>query len=284
MELHRVLRAHLSRSEYIRKRSGYYEQENRHRAQDLMYATLMRQKFYNAKLKANELSLIEAENRKMREQEQLAKQYTADRNAQKQEEAEERKAMRAEDQYAADIHAAKLAEKYGVEKEGCLLKASHARQRAAMAVARVHNIEVEADQRMFLLEQHREIIEKELKNKCLEAFKKMNLITGQSFKKPGLIKLPPDQDSQGLQKYFAIVARDRNSTKFAQAKSSFDTVVDPKSFDGQQKTKLALKLGSLLGCDPHKVMVQLTPRNMPMPTPRLPGTRGYGQPFTRPSN
>ena len=54
-----------------------------------------------------------------------------------------------------------------------------------------------------------------------------------------------------------MVERESNSSKFAEAKSAFDTVVDPRSFDGQQKSKLALKLGSLLGCDPHKVHKQL---------------------------
>jgi hypothetical protein len=264
------------------KRSGHYEQENRHRVQDLIYATLKRQEYYNMKLKANQSELIENETRKMREQEHKAKQFMVEMVAQRDSEKAERENMKAEDQYTADIHAAKLAEKYGVEKEGCFLKASYARQRVARAVAAVKAIETEAYMRQGLMEQHKDVIEKELKNKCLEAFKKMNLITGQSYKKT-YAPLPADDEPERLAKYFAMMERQSNSTRFAQAKSAFDTVVDPKSFDGQQKSKLALKLGSLLGCDPQKVMIQLTPREQPMPTARIPGSSGFGKPFNRPS-
>lgn len=280
-DLHRVLRAHLARSHYALKRSAHYEQDNRHSVQDYIYATVKRQEYFNLKMKAMQSELIEKETKGFRQQEHVAKEFMADMVAQKQSEKEGCDTMKAEDQYAADIHAAKLAEKYGVEKEGCFLKASLARQRVAKAVAAVQAIEIEAEMRRMLMETHKDVIEKELKRKCLEAFTKMNLITDQSYTKK-YMKLPADDEPEGLRKYFNIVQRESNSSKFAEAKSAFDTVLDPRSFDGQQKSKLALKLGSLLGCDPHKVMIQLTPREQPVPTPRMKGMSGFGKPFTRP--
>jgi len=276
--LHGMIRASMRRSttdenifNYYSERAKLFYDINTHRLQDIMYATVQRQKYYEKKLKFCEKENAAKETIQMIKYDHFATKYMAELNAASKIEADEAAQMKLEEDYTREVKFMQMREIFTQQGERQLLNCEMLMRRAAHAVEGVKKTEGEMFMREARYVQYHDQIEAAAKRKCVEVMIRLGVQSAvqKTFTSLPLIPLPADDDYEGLHNYFKYHVREtaagRLAGAVADANSPFE---DGITYDTDLKTRLntqqqrlfVTKIAELIDVDEEDLVLHMTPR------------------------
>ena len=259
---------------YYRERKKLFFDLNRHKLHECIYATVMRQKYYEGKIKYMEKAMIKKETLRMIKSDHSSTKYMIEKSKQEKIEAEEAAQLMAEDEYMKELVFMKKKEVFTQQGERELLYAELCMRQAAHQVEKVRSTEMDMMMRQARYDQHHEQIEAAAKRKTMEVMVRMGLIARDhtSSAKPPLPALPKDNDLEGLYQYFKDHVRSTSAGEMAGSVAeagefmglgdtnvTYDTDLVHKLTSQQQKVFVS-KIASLIDCSEDELVVHMTPR------------------------
>ena len=259
---------------YYRERKKLFFDLNRHKLHECIYATVMRQRYFEAKVKHMEKAMIKKETLRMIKSDHISTKFMIESNKMKQLEAEEAAQLTAEDAYMKELVFMKLKEVFTQQGERELLYAEMLMRRAAHEVEKVRSADMEMMMRQARYDQHHDQIEAAAKRKTMEVMIRMGLIARDhaSAAKPALPELPKDSDLEGLFRYFKDHVRETSAGAIAgsvaaageymglgDSNVTYDTDLVHKLSSEQQKVFVS-KIATLIDCSEDELVVHMTPR------------------------
>lgn len=274
---------------YYHERKKFFLEINRELIQDYIKASVMRQRYYELKMKYMEAELIKKESMQMIKYDHYADKYMAELRKQQADEANERRIKLLEDNYVKEVKEAKEREKQQQLKENFLMAAEEAYRDAAHMILKVKKHDEDALWYEMMLEQNREKIEAKAKEKAEQVYHRIEQISrrkteaamdpevrrrAQALKAPWgsgqrLPRLPNDTDEVGLYKYFEqnikqseaarVAARVAHHAQAADMSRTYDTDLRRKLTDEQQKIFVE-RVAGLLNVSEDELVVHMTPR------------------------
>ena len=154
-----LIRAQMARNVYQKARNAKFEATNRQLLASLMMATICRQWYYERKLEFAEEEMINAANERMETYEKSSTEFMLHLEDQERKAAEERITMKKEDEYAEAMKDSRFLEGLGKQKESIFMTASDNRRKAATAMQKLHEAAGDAAGLDEELAQNEEIIQ-----------------------------------------------------------------------------------------------------------------------------
>jgi len=186
----------MARKRYYDKRVEFFETINRHTMQDTLVATVMRQKYYEAKKKFMENEIIQKEAERFAYYETAASEYLADLAAEKRSEEEERQFSSMEDDFAEALYEAKIMSEFQEIKQEHFDMAKSYYELGIQQMVKVHKKEEEINAKEGKWEQNEEYMLKQHERKIKALLQSCGISTNfqGSQVRPQLPPWPTDMD------------------------------------------------------------------------------------------